>query len=328
MLLAGSDVYITERYNQNKSRSQLNRVIDYIHASYNQDLSLKMLADIACLSRFHFHRKFHNLLGETPNEFIRRYRLENATHKLMLNQYQSITDLALECGFSSSQSFSRSYKAHFGITPTIVRDCLSWNGMVAKLKKAQKGRLSPKELLFVEAFLKKRGVTLQDFLKKEYIDVDVQHLPPKRVAYIRTIGSYAYADYKPALRQLVEWALPKHYINKNTFLQGVAWNNTDLTPKEKLIYDVCIEVPKNVKADKYINIQTLPGGLYAVYHAEADTKSYESQAEYTKLMKWLMMSDYRPLNMPSYNIYLNRARLHPLGHAIIDICAPVTPVTK
>lgn len=326
ILLTGNSLNFTETYRQNESRSRLNRVIDYIHNHYYEELSLKKLSEIACLSRFHFHRQFHHLFSETPNEFIRRFRLEKALHTLMLTPQKPITDVALECGFSSSQNFSRSFKKNFGIPPSITRDFFNWDGIATMLKNAQNGRHETENLLFVETFLKSRGLTLPDLLEEKDVLVEIKKLPPTRVAYIRTIGGYTYDAVKPAFHQLTQWALPRHIITDTTFFRGVAWNNSDLTPKEKLIYDVCIEIPDTVKADKWVSVQTLPGGTYAVYHSIADIKRHENQTEFVTLLKWLLLSDYRPGYLPFYNIYLNRADLYLQGHAAINICIPVTTV--
>ena len=45
--------------------SRINRVLDYIEQHLDQDLSLEILAGVANFSRFHFHRLFRALMGET-----------------------------------------------------------------------------------------------------------------------------------------------------------------------------------------------------------------------------------------------------------------------
>jgi AraC family transcriptional regulator len=53
-------------------------VIDHIHANPAGDLSLDALADVAALSRFHFHRVFHAMTGETAADAVRRVRMHRA----------------------------------------------------------------------------------------------------------------------------------------------------------------------------------------------------------------------------------------------------------
>ncbi len=48
------------------------RVLDYIHDNPAGDLSLDALADIAAMSRFHWHRVFRSVTGETLAQTVRR----------------------------------------------------------------------------------------------------------------------------------------------------------------------------------------------------------------------------------------------------------------
>lgn len=58
------------------------RVLDHIYANAGDDLSLDNLADVAALSRFHFHRMFHAVTGETVAGAVRRIRMNRAAHLL------------------------------------------------------------------------------------------------------------------------------------------------------------------------------------------------------------------------------------------------------
>jgi len=95
-------------------KNRINRVIDFIEAHRDETLTLECLADIACFSRFHFHRIFQSLTGECLAAFIQRIRLEKAATLLNSNPAYSITDIAHICGFASSASFANAFKRHFG----------------------------------------------------------------------------------------------------------------------------------------------------------------------------------------------------------------------
>ena len=55
----------------NDYENRLLRVLDYIHNNPAGDLSLDQLADVAALSRFHFHRVFAAIMGETAANALR-----------------------------------------------------------------------------------------------------------------------------------------------------------------------------------------------------------------------------------------------------------------
>ena len=62
----------------NAYEARMLRVIDYIHDNLDGDLSLDNLADVAAMSRFHWHRVFHAMTGETCAAAVRRVRLNRA----------------------------------------------------------------------------------------------------------------------------------------------------------------------------------------------------------------------------------------------------------
>src|ERR1700691_6151672 len=92
----------------------MNRVVDYIQNHLAEPLDLERLAAVACFSPFHFHRLFRAWMGETLQSFVHRLRLERAAQMLSFDQVQSISDIASECGFSSSSAFARAFKQAFG----------------------------------------------------------------------------------------------------------------------------------------------------------------------------------------------------------------------
>ena len=87
--------------------ARINRVIDYITNNLDRQLNVSELSRIACFSEFHFHRIFSMVVGVSPNIYVRRLRLEKAAAMLQVNPNLSITDLALNYGFSSTANFSK-----------------------------------------------------------------------------------------------------------------------------------------------------------------------------------------------------------------------------
>ena len=102
-----------KKYLREEYISRINRVIDYIEKNIDKDLSLEKLAGVAYFSRFHFHRIFRAMVGETLNQFIQRVRVEKAASLLIINPKKSITEIAFECGFSGSATFARAFRETF-----------------------------------------------------------------------------------------------------------------------------------------------------------------------------------------------------------------------
>jgi AraC family transcriptional regulator len=78
--------------------------MNFISHNLDRDLSLEEIAGTANFSMFHFHRIFKAVVGETVAEFTRRLRLELAANRLLSNRHDSITAIAMDCGFSSSRT--------------------------------------------------------------------------------------------------------------------------------------------------------------------------------------------------------------------------------
>lgn len=87
---------------------------------YAEPVSIAELADSVYLSERHFRRQFEKLYQQTPTAYLQKLRL-NAAAQLLLRKELSVTDIALTCGFSDCNYFSRVFRQSFGISPTEYR---------------------------------------------------------------------------------------------------------------------------------------------------------------------------------------------------------------
>ena len=91
-------------------------VVEYIHANLEGDIRLEELANIACLSRFHFVRAFRSATGKSPYRYVTDLRIERAKTLLRLGQL-SLMEIAVELNFSSQATFTRAFRKATGYTP-------------------------------------------------------------------------------------------------------------------------------------------------------------------------------------------------------------------
>ena len=89
---------------------------------HDPDLRLDDVARACAISLRYLHQLFQGT-GETAAEHLRRRRLERA-HRLLATAGLPVTQVAYTCGFASLSTFSRAFRAHFGITPSESREPL------------------------------------------------------------------------------------------------------------------------------------------------------------------------------------------------------------
>lgn len=97
-------------------RRRLSRVLDYIEANLEGDLSIDRIASIACLSRFHFARAFRQAVGQPPHRYVSARRLERAK-ELLTRGDRPLVDIALSLGFSGQANFTRAFTQATGHSP-------------------------------------------------------------------------------------------------------------------------------------------------------------------------------------------------------------------
>jgi len=285
--------------------------MNYISQNIERDLSLDEIAETASFSKYHFHRIFTAVVGETVAAFTRRLRLEQAANHLIARPSAGITRIAVACGFSSSQNFARAFRQHFGMTPTEYRDSKignmdSKNENVLPLQAAYDC-----DTAFTNARTQEGRST---------INVAVREMPDLQVAYVRTIGPLVPETCAPAFEKLMHWAGPRNLVGPGTTL-AIYWDNPEVTPPDKCRFDACIIVPEGTSPQGDIHLQTISGGCYAVCHFER--RPDEIQQAWEEVYGWLCSSGYECRDLPIYERYHNHAAQHPQGKWIFDICVPL-----
>lgn len=95
---------------------RLLRARDLVHVRIEEGVSVVELAQAAGLSRAHFLRSFSDVFGVTPHEYLTGLRMDEA--RRLLAQGNSVTDACLSVGFTSLGSFSRTFTARLGESPS------------------------------------------------------------------------------------------------------------------------------------------------------------------------------------------------------------------
>lgn len=317
----------TNKQYRNEYISRINKVIDYIQNNLDAQLDLDTLANVAHFSKFHFHRIFSVMVGETLNSYINRMRIEKAASLLIVNSNMSITEVAFNYGYSGSAQFSRAFNKHFGMSASEYRNEGYKKSKIRKIesnigklkgKDSKAGNINP--LYFDDAIsIKIKGIKMK---------VKVKKLDDMTVAYIRHIGPYAGDSnlFGELFNKLYKWAGPRDLVNPpDTKTMSIYYDDPKITDESKLRMDVCLTIPENAEVSGEIGKMVITGGKYAVGRFELNADEYS--AAWSKLMgEWFPESGYVPDDKPSFEMYQNNPEEHPEGKCIVDICVPVKPM--
>lgn len=112
----GQEQYSEPLRFQTQSGDQFSELSSWIAGHLGADLSVDALARRACMSPRNFSRRFSRAFAKTPAAFVEGLRLDEARRQLT-SADASIERIALSVGFTSADSFRRSFERRFLITP-------------------------------------------------------------------------------------------------------------------------------------------------------------------------------------------------------------------
>jgi AraC family transcriptional regulator len=288
--------------------ARLHRVIDYIEAHLADEIGLETLAREACFSPWHFHRIFTALMDETPDDYVRRVRLEQAARLLWRQPGLSITEVAMRCGFSTPSLFSRNFRRYFGVSPKEWRENknrlefrkngqqLSENGQAVRNDRQASGGSNGYSL-------GREG----EERPRERLEVDVVKESPVRVVCIRAMGGYNPGISK-AWTRLLRWAKAHDLIRPETRLIGIPYDNPYITPEDKCRFTACIGIADDAEIDLdpggIVRFGAVPGGIYASCRYRGPSVGLNGL--YTDFYRdWLPSSGFEPVDQPGFiEVYL------------------------
>ena len=105
------------------SQIAMNRIAhikEYVKNHYQQTLSLNQMAEELYLTPQYLSRFFKKQLNCTFTQYLTQVRLEQA-HNLLMYTSESVTGIALSCGFPNISAFNRAFREHYGSSPNLYR---------------------------------------------------------------------------------------------------------------------------------------------------------------------------------------------------------------
>lgn len=278
----------------------------------DEPLTPQRLAGVAHLSTYHFHRIFSGLVGESLGEHVRRLRLERAAGELRRSE-RAVIDVALDAGYDAHEAFTRAFRAHFGMPPSLYRKASEPIGFPPALCGVHYGADEGVS----------RFVPLPE--GSHMVEVRIESLPPRRLVALAHRGTYQGIADK--FKQLRERGAAASMVGPSTGGIGIYYDDPESTPVDELRSHACITVDERAqKAPDGCDILTLEGGEYAI---GVHRGSYASLGESYRWLfgQWLPTSGREPAHNPVHEQYLSGPDT-PEADLITHICVPLVPAAQ
>ncbi|EMI54497.1 helix-turn-helix domain-containing protein [Rhodopirellula sallentina] len=101
---------------RNQGLLEVADAIAHIEINYAEVITLDQLIKISNMSRRNFLRTFETAMGDSPIQYLIRLRIRKACERLRVSE-KSITEIAMDVGFSDSNYFSRKFRDIIGMSP-------------------------------------------------------------------------------------------------------------------------------------------------------------------------------------------------------------------
>jgi AraC family transcriptional regulator len=253
--------------------ARIGRVVDYLHDHLEDELNLDLLADVAAMSRWHWHRVYTAMQGETVATTVRRLRLSRAADRLA-NSDADIGDIARRAGYTTAEAFGRAFKQSYGLTPGAYRE----GGSHALFKAAN------------------RASDASGFV------VEIVRLPAERCVVVPHRGSYM--QISRAFEQLFAAAGPADLIGRQSRMIGIYHDDPDAKEESELRSAACLPIDAvRVVPSGFETIETR-GGAYARLSYKGPYA--DMRDAYRWLMGvWLPASGREAADGPMLEEYLN-----------------------
>ena len=270
---------------------RLDRVTDYIHEHLEEAVRSDRLAEVACLSPYHWHRIYVAMRGETISATIRRLRLLRAADRLA-NSAMPVKTIAERAGYSGADSFARAFKEAYGRTPADYRA----SGSHAAFKAAAEAE------------------------DKEGFPVAIETLATARCASVAHTGSYMQIDR--AMGRLFAALGAQGILAPDQKMIAVFFDDPDLVAVDELRSQACSPVTADAAVGPPLQDTVLRGGLHARLRYRGPYADMKSAYRWL-LGVWLPQSGHEPDDAPVFEAYLNSPRHVPPMELLTDIHLPL-----
>jgi AraC family transcriptional regulator len=274
-------------------RERLGRVTAYIYDHLDAELDLNRLAEIACLSPWHWHRVYHAMHGETIAATVKRLRLHRAAG-FLANSSMAIEEIARRAGYTSAAAFTRAFADAYGMPPAEYRR----NGAHAQFR-------APNAQGSHAAY-----------------DIAIRDVPKLHVVSLEHVGPYM--QIGQAFDRLFGTLDAAVLARPNLRMLGVYYDDPDAVAEDRLRARACVAVDMPAAVDPPLAPAEIAGGRYAVLRHKGAYATM--RAAYQWLYgTWLVEAGEEARDAPVLEEYLNNPRDTRPTELLTDVYLPLRP---
>jgi AraC family transcriptional regulator len=292
---------------------RVNKILIFIDENLDNDLSLETIASIGFYSPFHLHRLFKAITNETLNSYITRKRIEKTASLLIHRKETTVTEISMQHGFNSNSSFTRTFKKHYGVSPTEFR------------------KLNPSNYSNISKVESKNGQEKHKF--EEYIcninnlknwiemnaKIEIKAMPKLDLAFITQIGVNGLDN---AFDRLIKWARPKGLLEGSDFkVVRIYHDSFKITEPDKVRMSACIILKEPVEISGEIGLTKIEKGKFIVGQFEIEPKDFEKS--WSGLFVWMNETGYKKADRNPFEIFHNNFNEHPEKKCMVDLYIPI-----
>ncbi|MCP5143694.1 MAG: AraC family transcriptional regulator [Gammaproteobacteria bacterium] len=282
-----------------RQRTRFNRVLDHIDTHLGHSLAVNELSALAALSRFHFQRRFNELLGMTVARYVQMKRLRRASFQLAFRQQLSITAIAFDNGYEAVESFTRAFSRVVGQSPSSFRETPRWDRWLAAFRDVTRVR----------------GKSMPS--SYHTTDVTVVDFPATMVGMLEHRGDEA--SLAQATRNFISWRRENRLPPSRSATFNIVYGHSP----DECHYGLCAATDNPVAANEFgvVSMQIPPGRCARLRHAGSEAALGDAVSYLYR--EWLPASGESAGDFP---LFFQRVSFYPEvpeHEAITDIYLPL-----
>jgi AraC family transcriptional regulator len=256
--------------------ARLRRVSSHIYEHLDEDLDMDRLAEIACLSPYHWHRIYRAVHGETPAATVKRLRLHRAAGELAQTS-KPVSEVARRCGYPNLQSFNRIFSSVYGMPPARYRS----EGSHRRFR--QNGTKEPTIMY----------------------DVTIRSFPSTALIGIPHRGSYM--NIGEAFGRLYGTLHARGIFDQQSRMLGIYLDDPETVAEGDLRSFACVTANAPSQVEPLLEAPTIDEGECAVLRHQGPYADMRSAYQWL-YGDWLRQSGREVRDQPVFEIYLNNPR--------------------